>query len=1154
MNRGQATADATHGSGSASSPQYDRPGTDFLTPLGWLTGPQLVGELTPLRKLREEAYFDLQQGLWARHDGEQVKVMIKIPRMTQTGSDIHKEIPPSERFRKRLLREISIWNTARDENILQFIGYQILQDEVLLVSLFCEKGHLLEYMAANPNATYTQRLSLLRGATRGLAYLHGLEPPIAHGSISPNSILVTDDFEGVLFNFDRSRRTVEGPTGLTTGGVQGLLFYMSKELIMDNVNVTPMCDIYGLGGTILMAMTGKWPFYQMATAARAIVAIAMDITPSPSDHPELPESDPLWSLMNQCWDAEPSERPSASQVVYKMNLILDCGSGFTAPLMPTAILTPETAPPDSEESLVQPGVSLPSLPEPLLGTLRTIECVGRGGYGEVHRGFWTAPGKDCITVAIKCLKMSEIGLRQAQNSAILLRRIRRETVIWKAAEHPNVLKLYGHQIVDGNPMLVSPWCKNGDLWSFVGNHPQLTRKERLKLLLGAGKALAHLHSLRPPICHGDVKPQNVIIGDNMEALLCDFGISRIITGPGITGMTTGGGTTGTAGFGAKEILQGQRPTEWSDVYAFGGLILATMTGKRPFYTEPNEPSIFIAIFMNMTPQPADYPQILPTDPLWSLMAKCWNPVQSRRPSMAQIIRDVTRGLAYLHGQEPPVVHGNIEPGGILIASDGRATLCENSYLRLVGGNQVSEWTAHGFAAYTPTDLIPREADRYLAKELLEDFDDTTTMSDVYALGGIILMVITGMAPYYYLRQNATVIAKFRGLTPQPERYPTLPKNDPLWRLMAKCWEAGSQDTYLLSLSLYRKINLILEFRSGLTDGIFPPEMQHSVSAPSHLEESLIQHGVTLAALPSPLDGTLTFTTKKPIASGGYSDVHKGSWTLSGRSPIPVAIKCIRETSGNGENSDIFLRRIKRETTIWKAAEHPNVLPFYGYQIMDRTPLLVSPWCENGNLHLYLMKHPEVTDVQRLTLLRGAAQGLAHLHSLEPPICHGDIKPQNLLVSDKLHAVWCDFGLSRVMVDGTGMTTLGTATGTPGYQAQELLFGPDERKTDRSDVYAFGGLILATFKGIWNERPNQTLTGKPPFYKLVASHYKIALCVHNHETPDPTDHSKLPEADPLWSLMRRCWSHDPPNRPSMVHVLAELEAEIESRSGDSDKAD
>lgn len=93
-------------------------------------------------------------------------------------------------------------------------------------------------------------------------------------------------------------------------------------------------------------------------------------------------------------------------------------------------------------------------------------------------------------------------------------------------------------------------------------------------LCGAGRGLAHLHSLRPPICHGDIKPQNIILGDNMEALICDFGISRIIADPGVTEMTTYGAATGTAGFGAKEILEGSGPTEKGDVYAFGGLILA----------------------------------------------------------------------------------------------------------------------------------------------------------------------------------------------------------------------------------------------------------------------------------------------------------------------------------------------------------------------------------------------------------------------------------------------------------------------------------------------------------------------------------------------------------------------------------------------------
>lgn len=71
-----------------------------------------------------------------------------------------------------------------------------------------------------------------------------------------------------------------------------------------------------------------------------------------------------------------------------------------------------------------------------------------------------------------------------------------------------------------------------------------------------------------------------------------------------------------------------------------------MTGKRPFYKEPNDPSIFIAIFMDKTPQPTDYPEISPTDPLWDLMKKCWLPELSNRPSMAQVVAEACCTVGY----------------------------------------------------------------------------------------------------------------------------------------------------------------------------------------------------------------------------------------------------------------------------------------------------------------------------------------------------------------------------------------------------------------------------------------------------------------------------------------------------------------------------
>lgn len=146
-------------------------------------------------------------------------------------------------------------------------------------------------------------------------------------------------------------------------------------------------------------------------------------------------------------------------------------------------------------------------------------------------------------------------------------------------------------------MLVSPWCSNGDLAKYVLTNSQLTRDEKLKLVsksmfrivsiaqrsclslmgkfCGAARGLSYLHSRDPPIFHGDIKPQNVIIQDNLEAALCDFGISKVILDADKhCGLTTRNICSGTSGYQSKEILNDGPPTTAADVYAFGGLILA----------------------------------------------------------------------------------------------------------------------------------------------------------------------------------------------------------------------------------------------------------------------------------------------------------------------------------------------------------------------------------------------------------------------------------------------------------------------------------------------------------------------------------------------------------------------------------------------------
>lgn len=310
------------------------------------------------------------------------------------------------------------------------------------------------------------------------------------------------------------------------------------------------------------------------------------------------------------------------------------------------------------------------------------------------------------------------------------------------------------------------------------------------------------------------------------------------------------------------------------------------------------------------------------------------------------------------------------------------------------------------------------------------------------------------------------------------------------------------------------------------------------------DDSLIQPGrhIRERELPSELAGALT-NIREPVGhvkkrrtertdGGAYADIYEGELEQPDGSKIVVAIKCIRGVQGNVEAVN---KRVRREAFIWMSANHPNILSFIGYKVVDGEHYLVSPWCQHGSLARYIAMNKEMKDSAKLKLLCDAARGLAYLHSLKPVIIHGDIKPDNVLVKDNVEAALCDFGISRIFLGiglATGLTTTGNRTGgTAGFQAKELL---DEGTppTTAGDVYSFGGLILAT------------MSGRNPFHKRKNDAARIvAVCFG--ETPSPEDHPHLPSDDPLWVLLKECWS-EPDKRPTINTVLHELESEKERR--------
>lgn len=189
--------------------------------------------------------------------------------------------------------------------------------------------------------------------------------------------------------------------------------------------------------------------------------------------------------------------------------------------------------------------------------------------------------------------------------------------------------------------------------------------------------------------------------------------------------------------------------------------------------------------------------------------------------------------------------------------------------------------------------------------------------------------------------------------------------------------------------------------------------------------------------------------------------------------------------------------------------HPNILRFIGYyKEIGKLPLLVSPWCQHGNVTEFIDKNSGLTDIQKLELLCGAAKGLVYLHSCTPPIVHGNIIPQSVVVQDNLEAGLCDPGLSSVLASQRYALSYSDPWigRTYCYRSEQFfLMGP--HVTTFEDVYGFGGLILVA------------MSGKPPFWEM--SDIICMQAIITGQTPSPMGHPGLPEADPLWNILREC---------------------------------
>ncbi|XP_009608488.1 proline-rich receptor-like protein kinase PERK5 [Nicotiana tomentosiformis] len=194
--------------------------------------------------------------------------------------------------------------------------------------------------------------------------------------------------------------------------------------------------------------------------------------------------------------------------------------------------------------------------------------LGQGGFGYVHKGVLVG-GR---VVAVKSLKSgSGQGEREFQAEVEIISRV----------HHRHLVSLVGYCIADGQRMLVYEYVPNKtlDFHLHGKGHHVMDWGTRLKIALGSAKGLAYLHEdCHPKIIHRDIKAANILLEDNFEAKVADFGLAKL-SSDNFTHISTR--VMGTFGYLAPEYASSGKLTDKSDVFSFGVVLLELITGKKP---------------------------------------------------------------------------------------------------------------------------------------------------------------------------------------------------------------------------------------------------------------------------------------------------------------------------------------------------------------------------------------------------------------------------------------------------------------------------------------------------------------------------------------------------------------------------------------------
>mmetsp|Transcript_12776 Transcript_12776/g.51006 ORF Transcript_12776/g.51006 Transcript_12776/m.51006 type:complete len:516 (-) Transcript_12776:40-1587(-) len=253
-------------------------------------------------------------------------------------------------------------------------------------------------------------------------------------------------------------------------------------------------------------------------------------------------------------------------------------------------------------------------------SLELLDKLGEGAYGAVYRALHVPTGH---ILAVKTVPMS--GAAQETDD------IKKEIEILKQCRHDNIVSLYGCMFQEGVLWILMDFCGAGSVKDFQKHWPKpLTESEITAIMYFVVLGLRYLHSIN--IIHRDLKSANILITENGDVKIADFGVSFQVNNT----LAKANTVVGTPLFMAPEALAASNSTEKADIWSMAITAIEMVDGYPPHHDE----NIMRAMLLITTAEP---PKLVNADKMSdkfnAFLARCLKMNADERPSAEELLED-----------------------------------------------------------------------------------------------------------------------------------------------------------------------------------------------------------------------------------------------------------------------------------------------------------------------------------------------------------------------------------------------------------------------------------------------------------------------------------------------------------------------------------